>query len=394
MGWCRNGRARRYATLCGTMRVDTGFGMGMSRKPEADVRTFDIMTERLPGRPLSRERWFLRSWPRSALLALAVLLTTAVVMAASWLAPGGVDHAYADDASGAHKVAVFQDVTIGPEETRDYVVVVGGRATILGTVEKTVVVVGGDVIIGPAARVGTDADPDRRAVVVVFGEITVEPGATVAGETTDVAWRFGDWLGAVSFSPDFTTWDVRTVGGWVWFAVFLAVVAVIMAAIAPRQVALVSERVRGHVFSSLGWGALAVLVVVPVITVMVLVLVFLIIGIFLLIPWLGVILPVTWLFGFVAVGAALGRLILGRRGDDRGPVMLASVLGVVILSILWWIPVAGPIILFLLNLVGFGATFVALWDRSRRKSRGQAPVGTPPGPPAPGGPGGQSPPPV
>lgn len=354
------------------------------------------MTERMPGCAWSRKRGLRGSRSRAALLALAVLLTTAVVLAASWLVPGAVGPAYADDASGAHKVAVFQDVTIGPQETRDHVVVVGGRVTIYGTVEKTVVVVGGDVIIGHAARVGTgaDPDPDRRAVVVVFGEITVEPGATVAGKMTDVGWRFGDWLGAVSFSPDFTTWDARTVGGWVWFAVFLAVVAVIMAAIAPRQVASVSERVRGHVFSSLGWGALAVLVVVPIITLIVLMLVFLVIGIFLLIPWLGVILPVTWLFGFVAVGAALGRLILGRRGDDRGPVMLASVLGVVILSILWWIPVAGPIILFLLSLVGFGATFVALWDRSRRKSRRQAAVRTPPAPPSAGGAGGQSLPPA
>ncbi|MBN1320341.1 MAG: hypothetical protein JXA87_05795 [Thermoleophilia bacterium] len=321
-----------------------------------------------------------RSRSRALTLALAVLAATVAVTSFWWFAPGLVDTAQAGNASGAHKVAIFEDVTIGPGETRDYVVVVGGRATILGTVEKTVVVVGGDVTIGRDARVGVgrDPDPDGTAVVVVFGDIEVEPGATVVGGMNDAGWRFGDWLGAVSFSPDFTRWDSRTVGGWVWLAVFLAVVAVIMVAIAPKQVAFVSERVRSHVFSSLGWGALAVFVAVPLITLAVLVLVIFLVGILLLIPWLGIVLPVFWLFGFVAVGAALGRLILGRRGDERGPMMLAAVLGVVILSILWWIPVAGPIILFLLSLVGFGATCASLWGKGRQKNLRQttAPVGS------------------
>jgi len=320
--------------------------------------------------------------------ALAVLVVAAAIMTLGWFAPGLVDVAQAGGTSGAHKVSVFEDVTIGPGETREYVVVVGGRATILGTVEKTVVVVGGDVTIGGEAQVGVGSGPDDgTAVVVVFGDIEVEPGATVSGGMNDVGWRFGDWLGAVSFSPDFTRWDSRTVGGWVWFAVFLAVVAVIMVAIAPKQVALVSERARSHVFSSLGWGALVVFVAVPLITLLVLVLVLFLVGILLLIPWLGIVVPVIWLFGFVAAGATLGRLILGRRGDDRGPMMLAAVLGVVILSALWWIPVAGPVILFVVSLVGVGATCASLWGRGRRKELGQttppvvpdAPV--PPGPP-------------
>ena len=304
--------------------------------------------------------------------ALVFFVATVAAMSCGCSAPVPAAVAQAGGGGGAHKVAVFDDVTVGPGETFEYVVVVGGRATVLGTVEKSLVVVGGDVIIGGEARVGGGRGPDQgTAVVVVFGDIEVEPGATVVGGVHDVGWRFGDWLGAVSFSPDFNRWDSRTIGGWVWLTAFLAVVAVIMAAIAPRQVVHVSERVRAHVFSSLGWGALVVLVAVPLVTLAVLVLVLFLVGVFLLVPWLGIVVPVMWLFGFVTVGATLGRLILGRRGDERGPVMLAAVLGVVILSVLWWIPVAGLIILFLVSLMGVGATCVSLWGAIRRKEVGR-----------------------
>jgi len=58
----------------------------------------------------------------------------------------------------------------------------------------------------------------------------------------------------------------------------------------------------------------------------------------------------------------------------------------VILSVLWWIPVAGPIILFVVSLVGVGATCASLWGRSRRKEPGQTAPPVVPGAPLPPGP--------
>ena len=280
-----------------------------------------------------------------------VFLATVLLTATSWFVPGAVGAARADTTSGAQKVGVFEDVTIAEGQTWDNVVVVGGDLTILGTVKNTVVVVGGDVLIGRNAQVGIGDDPGDTTVVAVFGDVTVEPGGKVYGETVDADGWFSDWNDTLGFSSALGGWDVGSVGGWIWFVVFLAVVAVIIGAIAPRQVAVTSERVRHHLFSSFGWGVLGVIAAILV-AVLLIVTIF---GLLVLVPWL-LLMAVIYLFGFVSIGAALGRLILGHRGDHRGPLMLAAVLGVVIISVIWWIPVAGDIILFLLGVVGFGAT--------------------------------------
>ncbi len=293
-------------------------------------------------------------------VTVSVFLAAATLTAASWFAPGAADVARADTTSGAQKVGVFEDVTIAEGQTWDNVVVVGGDVAVLGTVKNTVVVVGGDVLIGPKAQVGIGDDPGDTTIVVVFGDVTVEPGASVYGETVDTGGWFSSGTDTFNFSRALGGWDVGSVGGWIWFAVFLAVVAVIIGAIAPRQVVVTSERVRHRFFSSFGWGVLGV-IVAALVAVLLIVTIF---GLLVLVPWL-LLMAAIYLFGFVSIGAALGRLILGRRGDHRGSLMLAAVLGVVIVSVVWWIPVAGDIILFLLGVVGFGATCASVrhWRR-------------------------------
>jgi hypothetical protein len=81
------------------------------------------------------------------------------------------------------------------------------------------------------------------------------------------------------------------------------------------------------------------------------------------------------LFGFVAVGALVGGLILRDNDTRRGSVMLAAVIGVVILSFIRFVPVAGAIIVAVAVLVGFGAIITAIWDwrrRSRQAKRDEA----------------------
>jgi len=320
--------------------------------------------------------------------AKLALVVAGCVLAVGWALAGAgfakADQAYgsrADAPSSAQKIGVFEDVVIDAGETWENVVVVGGDATVSGTVENMVVVVGGDASIRSGARGGGGEDPDETAVVVVFGDVLVEDGAVVTG---DIFRGMGapPWLGAATISPDYESWSWGSLAGWIALVVFLTLVAVVAAVIAPRQVAFVRERIRHHFFSSLRWGALLVIVGVPLVSI---VLIVTLVGILVLVPWLGVVVPVIWLFGFVSLGAMLGRLILRERPDERGPLMAAAALGVAILSLLWWIPVAGGVILFLLGLVGFGATCISMWEWGRRSRRGQqnVPGGGYPAPPAP-----------
>ena len=320
---------------------------------------------------------------RNVMLGFALVLAFALLVTlSSWVGPG-LSPVRADTDTNAQKVAVFEDATVGANEVWDNVVVVGGDLLVEGTVKNVVVVVGGDVTLASTAQVGERGRSGDTALVSVFGDVTVERGARVLGETVDVAGGSGD-VTAGSFSDPFLRpWRTGAILNWVWSTIFLAVVAVIATAIAPRQVTVVSDRVRRHFFSSLGWGALGALIVVPIVTVLLIVT---IIGILLVVPWLFIALPLLSLFGFVAVGAMVGRLFFRGVDMTRGQIMLAAVVGVIIVNLARWIPVGGFIILGLLWLVGFGATYVAIWTwlrdrRRRRKQRTDIGQGGASGPP-------------
>ena len=94
----------------------------------------------------------------------------------------------------------------------------------------------------------------------------------------------------------------------------------------PRQVRAVSRQLRRRPGASLGWGALATFVVLPV---SVVVLAITIIGLLVVIPGVALGLPLLALFVGSSVAALVGTLILARS-DQRENLILAAVLGVVI----------------------------------------------------------------
>lgn len=294
--------------------------------------------------------------------------------------------AQAQTTTGSQKVAVFENARVAAGEVWDNVVVVGGDLVVEGSVTNVIVIVGGNLTLAGTAQVGTGVASGDAAIVSVFGDVQVEPGAGVGGRTIDVGGAFPSLaLGQVS-DPILRPWRLGAILNWIWSTIFLAVAAAVASAIAPRQVAVVSERVRRHFFSSLGWGALGVIVGVPIVTV---ILIVSIIGLLVVVPWLVIGLPLLSLFGLVAVGAMVGRLLLGRQGlVTREDMVLAAVIGVVIINLARWIPIAGAIILGLLWLVGFGATYVAIyvWLRDRRRRRRLQPAGPPNGHLGSGGP--------
>ena len=139
---------------------------------------------------------------RLAAAALGMLAVAAVVLAGGpWLAAARAAGSAPQTAaparitinkSEAPNVVEFgKDVSIGPRDTADTVVIVGGKVDVAGTVEHAIIAVGGDVVLEPTAVVGTDLSSGDTALVVVGGHLTRDPGATVTGK------RF-DWVIPVS----------------------------------------------------------------------------------------------------------------------------------------------------------------------------------------------------
>lgn len=249
------------------------------------------------------------------------------------------------------------------------VVVIGGNVTITGTVRHIVVVLGGNVHVLPTAQLGVgNKGRDQTAAVLLGGKLTVDPGAHVVGRTvTKAKISIGRGLGRVFAAPFTATYGVGSVARWFFQTLFFAILAVIVVAIAPRPLAAVGERVSHQPLRSFGWGVLGVLLLVPASIVILLT----IIGILLLIPLWGIVLPVTFVLGFITVAAVVGEKILGASQHSR---MLATVVGIVLLSAVKFVPVAGSVFSAVVWLTGFGAVLLVFtaWLSGRRSGAAAA----------------------
>lgn len=296
-----------------------------------------------------------------ALLAVLVLLGVLALAAPVRAATGGAG----PQQSVGNIVEVDQDVTVPSGTTADNVFVVGGSVTIAGTVRNVVAGIGADVRLLPSARVGTAGGAGDTSLVVVGGTLTSAPGAAVVGDTTyEPLSAVRDVFTSGFWEPITTPYAGLSLIGWAGSTVLLVLLGLLVAAVLPRQTRASEGRIAGHFWSSLGWGALTALVIVPLIT---LALVVTIIGILVAIPWVFAAVAL-FLFGYLAFGAFLGRSLLrlvGYRGDS---LMLAVTVGVIASQLVRLIPYIGAPIVAVMWMIGGGGAIAAffVWRRSRR----------------------------
>ena len=138
--------------------------------------------------------------------------------------------------------------------------------------------------------------------------------------------------------------------GWAGSTVLLVLLGLLIAAVMPRQTRASEQRIAGHFWSSLGWGALTAIVIVPLVT---LALVVTIIGILVAVPWVFAAVLV-FLFGYLAFGAFLGRALLRVVGYRRDNLMLAMTVGIVASQLVRLIPYAGAPIVTVMWMIGGG----------------------------------------
>jgi hypothetical protein len=298
-------------------------------------------------------------WPANARAAAPLAIFAGVQPVAAGSTP--------DD--GGVTVKLGGDVTVRQGDKADSVVVVGGDVIVYGVVAHTVVAIGGDVRLMSTAVVGSTVKPDDTSIVVIGGEVSAEPGAVVIGKTVRVS---GNWFGAVpgrrvlrSVTRPFR---VHSVLGWVAQTLVLVLAALIAAAVAPRQVRAIRDQVRRRPLPALGWGALMMLAI----AVASIILVLTIIGLLLLVPVWLLVLPITGMFCFTGVAARAGELLLARDGATGDNLMLSAVLGMLLLNLVRFVPVAGFIVFIALGVVGVGAGLLA-WN-DRRRAGGSTPL--------------------
>ena len=243
-------------------------------------------------------------------------------------------------------VKINDDVTIEENMKVRNVFVLRGQITISGTVEQSVVAIGGSIVLTRTAVV--NGDVVALVVIIVMGK-----GADVHGTLTEI--NSYNISAAISdlLSDD---WE-----GWSWLlAIFSVVVffaililALLIVALIPKPIQVIAETIKTNTFKVSLSGLLGLLLIVPIAVLLTIS----VIGIVLI--TLEMILVVSAaLLGFIAVSQLIGRRVLMLIKLTGWWVIRQTFWGLITLWLIGWIPYVGWIIKVLAVVLGLGVVIM------------------------------------
>ncbi|MGY8693736.1 MAG: hypothetical protein ACKVGW_06010, partial [Verrucomicrobiia bacterium] len=225
----------------------------------------------------------------------------------------------------------------------------------LGPVGREVVVVLGNLELGPKAEV--------HDITVVAGTIEQDPEAIVTGSFTEVPIY-------IPFITD--GWEeihpyiyqglalgrfVVPSIGWSWMMALVALGGLLLLAAAfPKPAVACVNTMEGKPALSIVSGFAFHLVGTTIISIVAILLVATGIGI-LAIPFLGMALLFMWLLSFIAVYG-----VIGRRFGARDNIAIATLIGGILATLSYAVPVLGFLVVLGISVVGTGAVIVSTFS--------------------------------
>ncbi|MHB8909462.1 MAG: bactofilin family protein [Syntrophales bacterium] len=243
-------------------------------------------------------------------------------------------------------IKIGSDVTVEAGQKVRTVVAIGGQITVSGTVEKNVVAVGGSVVLTKTAVV-------EGSVVALGGVIVIARDARVDGSLTEInSSNVYETLTAALSSE----WE-----GWSWIfaiislSIFLVilVLALLIVALLPKPVRVISEGIRENTFKVVLCGLLGLVLIAP----LALLLTISVVGIA-LIPLEVIIVACSIILGFISVGQLIGNWALRLLRRTNPGMLRETFWGLIILWIIGWVPYIGWMVKALAIVVGLGATLI------------------------------------
>lgn len=250
--------------------------------------------------------------------------------------------AVADNEDNIHIFKMGSDVTVAAKQVMTDAVAIGGNVTILneGEVTQNAVAIGGDVILKSNARVGGDA-------VAIGGQIVKDTGAIVGGSEVTM------FSNAKVLLDRFGLFGTLYLTNALFSLISLIVVfafGVFLLLLLPGHIQTITATMHQHPFKSGMWGLGAIVAI----TLFIALFAGSVFG-FLLIPIANLALAVAGLLGAIATGLWIGKKIFSRREKAFIPFLV----GMLILAVISLIPIAGGLIILMLNLFGFGAVLLS-----------------------------------
>jgi hypothetical protein len=262
---------------------------------------------------------------------------------------------------GSQDISFGDVVFVAKGEVQEGIVSFGGHVTVEGTVKENIIVFGGsitlsgevgDSVVGFGSRITLKSTAVIKGdAASIGGTLNKEPGCLIEGDT--VYFRGGETFtklfsgGLLSFPFIPIILIIKLIGFFVWLLIGL-----VMVALFPRQLSLASAQIRSAFWPVVGTGTVAVLLFGGLILIFALMSLILIGIPFLLI--MGAIGLAVKVFGQVALFYFFGES-LGKSFNQRTPAPAAAVvIGLVVVSLIKFIPILGFLFSFGLSLIGWG----------------------------------------
>ncbi len=238
-------------------------------------------------------------------------------------------------------------------EVRGNMVVVWGDATVNGRVGGDFVNVFGKTTLGPRAKL-------ERDCIVVGTELAKDPGAVLANQPIEVnLGGFMYWLksGLLLGRP------IAPGLWWIWVAVaihFLLYLLIIL--IAPRPVEACLKALDTQLLASFGAGLVGFILIAPLLTIVAATGIGVLLIPFLILAFIGAV-----LLGKAAMLQFLGGQLNRRVTADAAPTsLLAFIIGFLLVTVLYLVPVLGLVVWGILPILGLGAATLAAIQAMRR----------------------------
>lgn len=273
-------------------------------------------------------------------------------------------------------IVVFgRDVELKADDSAETVVVIGGSAKILGKVRDAVVAIGGDVVVEGEVK---------DAVVAVMGSIRAGKGAKLHGDVVAVGGKVELADGAsVKGKPVELDFGGLGVGlrkwfvycalmlrplapqvGWVWaVAGFFFLIYLLVAIVFPRLVQACAMELTRRPATTFFMGLLTKILLPLVLGILA------VTGVGLLVaPFIIAALIFGAIIGKVAILESLGSSV-GRRFGVEYPqkTLLAFLLGSVLITLLYMVPVLGLVTFGITSVWGLGGAVTAAFGGLRRE---------------------------
>jgi hypothetical protein len=264
---------------------------------------------------------------------------------------------------GDKQIGLKEDIYVAKDEVQDNIISFGGHVTVEGRIRKSIIAFGGSITLSgevgeSVVGIGTVVKLKSSAVIKgdaasLGGTLEKEDGCVIKGDT--IYFKGGKDLGRL-LSGGILTFPlmpilliIKLIGFFMWLFI-----ALVVAALFPRQLALASSQIRSAFWPVVGTGIVAFILFSGLIIVFAfLSLVLIGIPFLLLLAAFGLVVKI---FGQVALFCFVGES-LGRSPSRRNPAPLAAVvIGLLVVSLIKFIPILGFLFSFSLSIIGWGVT--------------------------------------